>query len=82
MTKLDLLKEQNPDKAYEVIEEFHKLWTTRSNDLFEISSDEENRQEAADLEWRAYEWALDHQQFIQQYKKEHPEITYRYFSNE
>ena len=37
--------------------------------------------EADDLEWKAYEWALDHQQFIQQYQKNHPEITYRFFSN-
>jgi len=81
MTNLDLLKEHNPDGAYEVIETAHKLWTDRSK-LLEVFSDAENRQEAADLKWRAYEWALDHQQFIQQYKKEHPEIRYRYFSNE
>ncbi|MAO19250.1 MAG: hypothetical protein CMJ25_00745 [Phycisphaerae bacterium] len=79
---LDLLKEHNPDRAYELIEEAHQLWTTRSNDLLELFDDKENIDEAFDLKWRAYEWALDNQQFIQQYKKEHPEITYRYFSNE
>ena len=82
MTNLDLLKEQNPDRAYELIERTHKLWTERSNDLSEIFDDELNLQEAHDLEWKAYEWALDNQKFIQQYKKEHPEITYRFFSNE
>ena len=80
-SKFELLKETNPDRAYQLIEESHRLWTTRSNILFTFS-DEESQKEAADLEWRAYDWALVNQQFIQQYKKEHPEITYRYFDNE
>ena len=92
MTNLDLQKELHPDKAYVFIEMCHKLWSERSAKLLEgfheiandgllMEEDFLDFDEAYDLEWKAYEWALEHQQFIQQYQKNHPEITYSFFSN-
>jgi|DEB0MinimDraft_10_1074344.scaffolds.fasta_scaffold228417_2 hypothetical protein len=92
MTNLDLQKELYPDIAYAHIEDCHKLWSEMSAKIFEsfheIANDglltEEDFldfDEASKLEWKAYEWALDNQQFIQQYQKDHPEITYRFFED-
>ena len=85
MTNLDIIKEEYPDKAFSFIQSTHKAWSERSKTLFSLAENslfEELWDEAASLEWKAYEFALDNQKFIQQYKREHPEITYRFFDNE
>jgi len=90
MTNLDIIKEEYPDKAFSFIQSTHKAWSEHSKTLFNLAEDSVNNwrhfeelwDEASSLEWKAYEFALDNQKFIQQYKREHPEITYRFFDND
>ena len=90
MTNLDIIKEEYPDKAFLFIQSTHKAWSERSKELFSLAENslngrdyfEELWDEASSLEWKAYEFALDNQKFIQQYKSEHPEITYKFFDDD
>ena len=72
----------NPRRYYEYCEDRHKKLIDRSKgllDLYESIGDQHILDDAMDLGWTAADFAWDNQSFIQDYQKEHPEITYKFW---
>ena len=88
ITNADVEQVVNPQRYYDWCEEHHKRLMDRSKRLLElyhslpdvtIYDPDEILDDAMDSSWKAAEFAWDNQSFIQDYQKEHPELTYKFW---